>query len=104
MENVEYVTANIIKKDVLVQMDITDIQFPDDSFDAIVCNHVLEHIIDDGKAMSELFRTLRPGGWAILQVPVSQVLTNTYEDISITTMEGREKAFGQYDHRLKGTS
>ena len=98
MVNVEYVTADIFKKDVLVKMNITDIQFPDDSFDAIICNHVLEHIIDDGKAMSELYRTLRPGGWAILQVPVSQVLTNTYEDFSITTMEGREEAFGQYDH------
>lgn len=79
-------------------MDITDIRFPDDYFDEIICNHVLEHVIDDGKAMSELYRILNPGGWAILQVPISLTLKNTYEDFSITTITGREQALGQDDH------
>ena len=96
--NIDYLTADISSKNVMVEMDITDIRFPNNSFDAIICNHVLEHIIDDGKAMSELYRTLKPGGWAILQVPLSLTLKNTYEDFSITTITGREEAFGQGDH------
>ena len=94
----DYITADTASKNVMVKMDITDILFPDDSFDAIICNHVLEHIIDDGKAMSELYRTLKPGGWAIMQVPLSLTLKNTYEDFSITTIRSREEAFGQGDH------
>jgi predicted SAM-dependent methyltransferase len=96
--NIDYVTADIASETVMIKMDITDIRFPDNSFDAIICNHVLEHIIDDGKAMSELYRILKPGGWAILQVPLSLTLKNTYEDFSITTTTGREEAFGQGDH------
>jgi len=95
---VDYLTADISSKNVMVKMDITDICFPDHSFDAIICNHVLEHIIDDGKAISEFYRTLKPGGWAILQVPLSLTLKNTYEDFSIATIRGREEAFGQEDH------
>jgi predicted SAM-dependent methyltransferase len=97
-KSVDYLTADLFSTDVMVKMDITAIQFSDDYFDAIICNHVLEHIIDDGKAMSELYRILKPGGWAILQVPLSLTLKSTYEDFSISTTEGREKAFGQFDH------
>jgi SAM-dependent methyltransferase len=96
--SINYLTADISGTDVMVKMNITDIQFLDNSFDAIICNHVLEHIIDDGKAISELYRTLKLGGWAILQVPISLSLKNTYEDFSITTIKGREEAFGQSDH------
>ncbi|PZU94866.1 MAG: methyltransferase [Pseudanabaena sp.] len=96
--NLDYLTADFYVDTVMVKMDITDIQYPDNSFDAIICNHVLEHIIDDGKAMSELYRTLKPEGWAILQVPISHVLESTYEDSSIVTKQGRELAFGQDDH------
>ena len=67
-------------------------------FDGIVCNHVLEHILDDSRAMAELHRVLRPQGWAILQVPISLTLDHTYEDFSITTPVEREAAFGQHDH------
>lgn len=95
---VDYLTADLYSKDVMIKMDITNIQFPDNFFDAIICNHVLEHIIDDRKAMSELYRTLKAGGWAILQVPLSLSLEKTYEDFSITTTAGREEAFGQMDH------
>jgi SAM-dependent methyltransferase len=96
--NVDYLTADLSSKDVLIEMDITDIRFPDDSFDAIICNHVLEHVVDDRKAMMELHRVLKPEGWAILQVPISLSLDKTYEDFSITTATGREEAFGQHDH------
>jgi predicted SAM-dependent methyltransferase len=94
----DYLTADISSQHVMVEVDITQIQFPDDSFDAIICNHVLEHVVNDQKAMSELYRILKPGGWAILQVPLSTTLKRTYEDFSITSTEGREKAFGQGDH------
>lgn len=94
----DYLTADLCSNDVMVKMDITSIQFSDNSFDVIMCNHVLEHIIDDRKAMSELYRTLKGGGWAILQVPLSLSLEKTYEDSSITSTRGREEAFGQRDH------
>ncbi len=87
----------------MVKMDITKIQYPDHHFDAILCNHVLEHVDDDKRAMSELFRVLKPGGWAILQVPIALALQETYEDCSITSPTAREVAFGQSDHvRLYG--
>jgi SAM-dependent methyltransferase len=96
--NKNYLTADLYEPNVMVKMDITNIQYPDASFDIVICNHVLEHIPDDRKAMRELFRVLRPGGWGILQVPLSMKLTSTYEDPSITTDAGREQAFGQADH------
>jgi SAM-dependent methyltransferase len=80
------------------QMDITHIECSDNSFDAIICNHVLEHIPDDALAMRELYRVLKPGGFAILQVPISYTIGSTYEDFNITSPEGREAAFGQNDH------
>ncbi len=79
-------------------LDITDIPFKNNEFDIIICNHVLEHILDDKKAMTELFRVLKPDGWAILQVPISHILKTTYEDKNITTTKEREKYFGQFDH------
>lgn len=78
--------------------DLLDLKLEDDTFDWILCNHVLEHIPDDSKAMSELFRVLKPGGQAILQVPYSLVLDETFEDNTITEPREREKFFGQFDH------
>jgi len=80
------------------KIDITNINFENDYFDFIICNHVLEHIVDDQKAMRELFRVLRPKGFAILQVPISKKAKETFEDFSITSPEEREKYFGQKDH------
>jgi SAM-dependent methyltransferase len=80
------------------QIDITDINFEDNYFDFIICNHVLEHVKNDKKAINELFRVLKPGGEAILQVPISKYNKETLEDSSITTPEEREKIFGQKDH------
>ena len=80
------------------KIDITDINFENDYFDFIICNHVLEHIVDDRKAMRELFRVLRPEGFDILQVPISKKAKETFEDFSITSPEERERYFGQKDH------
>ena len=79
-------------------MDITEIDFPDNSFDFVLCSHVLEHIPDDLKAMRELFRVMKTGGWGILQVPIDLNRQTTYEDSSITSPEERKSAFGQFDH------
>jgi SAM-dependent methyltransferase len=79
-------------------LDITNLKFDDKTFDVIICNHVLEHIQEDSKAIGELYRVLKPGGWAVLQVPVSKILEKTFEDSSVTTLDEREKIFGQFDH------
>jgi len=78
--------------------DLLDLHFEEDTFDWVICNHVLEHIPNDHKAMEEILRVLKPGGKAILQVPYSPLLGKTFEDTSITSEAGREKYFGQFDH------
>ncbi|MDR1726405.1 MAG: methyltransferase domain-containing protein [Acidobacteriota bacterium] len=95
-----YITADLYNPDAMVKMDIMDIDYPDESFDAIICNHVLEHVADDQQAMREFHRVLKPGGYAILMVPVADI-DRTYEDFTITSAEGRSKAFGQCDHVRK---
>lgn len=82
----------------ILLLDITEMISQDNIYDIIICNHVLEHIPDDMKAMVEIYRVLKPGGWAILQVPISKKLQVTYEDFSITDPIEREKYFGQFDH------
>jgi len=82
----------------ITKVDITRMPFDDRSFDMILCSHVLEHIPDDALAMSELYRVMKPGGWGVFQVPIDHTMEKTYEDFSITTPEGRQKAFGQGDH------
>lgn len=96
LPHLDYLTADLNNPRVMVQMDITDIQFPDNSFDVIFCNHVLEHIPEDRIAMGELYRVLKPGGWGILTVPIH--VDQTYEDPTITEPEERLKVFGQHDH------
>ncbi len=86
----------------VMQIDITDLSLEDNSVDAIVCNHVLEHIPDERKAMKELYRVMKPKAWAILQVPYATLLKNTFEK-EVSTPEERERLFGQFDHvRLYG--
>lgn len=97
LENVDYVTGDLAPGAADEQIDITAIAKPDESFDIVLVSHVLEHVADDGQAMSEMFRVLRPGGCAILQHPVDYS-RDTYEDWSITTPEGRLRAFVQEDH------
>ncbi len=79
-------------------IDATNIQFPDNFFSCIYASHVLEHIIDDNKAISEIFRTLKKGGEFLAMVPQRLSLEITYEDFTITKPEEREKHFGQHDH------
>jgi len=81
-----------------IKADICNLPFLDNSYDVILCNHVLEHIPDDTKAMEELFRILKPGGWGILQIPQDLNRPFTFEDNSITDKKERAKIFGQYDH------
>ena len=98
LENLDYVSGDMSSKSAMVRMDITDIQFPDNSFDVILCSHVLEHVGDDGRAMRELRRILKPSGWAILQVPVDVSRERTFEDPRVTDSAERERLFGQWDH------
>ncbi len=83
---------------IIFKVDITEIPFESDYFDLILCNHVLEHIQEDKKAMSELFRVMKKGGFGIFQVPIDYSRETTYEDFSITDPKERERAFGQFDH------
>lgn len=78
--------------------DLLDLHFDEATFDWVICNHVLEHIPDDRKAMREIFRVLKPGGKALLQVPYSRQLAKTFEDDTIVSETEREKYFGQFDH------
>ena len=98
MKNLEYTSADLFSPIVDVKADIVDLPFEDNSFDIIICNHVLEHIVDDRKAMSELYRVMKSGGWGIVQVPMKNSLEKTYEDVTITDPKERQKHFGQYDH------
>jgi SAM-dependent methyltransferase len=96
LPGVDYLSIDLAEGAAMARMDVTDLALVDDSFDVIICSHVLEHVPDDRRAMRELFRVLRPGGWAILQVPI--VGDRTYEDWSVTMPEDRERVFGQRDH------
>ena len=98
MNNLSYTSADLFSPIVDVKADVLDLPFENESFDVIICNHVLEHIVDDRKAMSELHRVMKSGGWGIFQVPMKNSLEKTYEDFSITDPKERQKHFGQYDH------
>ena len=80
------------------RVDVTAIPYPDKTFDLVLCNHVLEHVADDRRAMRELRRVLKDDGVALLQVPLSLMLEDTDEDLSITDPAQRERRFGQFDH------
>lgn len=99
-----YITADLESPLAKVKMDVHNIPFDDNTFDVTFCNHVMEHVADDIKAMSELKRVLKPGGWGIIQVPFFPPLADeTYENDAITDPKEREKIFGQDDHvRLYG--
>jgi len=96
--NHEYITADIDSPIADVKADIVNLPFTDNSFDVVLCNHVLEHIQDDTKAMKELFRVMKKGGMGIFQVPQDLNRDVTFEDNSITDPKERAKIFGQYDH------
>jgi len=98
LKNLDYTSADLNSPLADVQADICDLPFGDNTFTVILCNHVLEHIKDDRKAMSELFRVMKPGGWGIFQVPQDLERAQTFQDDRITDRRERAAIFGQYDH------
>ncbi|WP_267740015.1 class I SAM-dependent methyltransferase [Myroides injenensis] len=97
-ENLNYTTTDLESPLADVKADICNLPFKDNSFDIILCNHVLEHIPDDTKAMKELYRILRPGGMGIFQIPQDLNRAITFQDDTITDPKERTLIFGQYDH------
>ena len=97
-KNLDYLTTDLYSPLADVKADICNLPFEDNVYDIVFCNHVLEHIEDDTKAMQELYRVLKPGGMGIFQIPQDLNRETTYEDFTITSPEQRKKHFGQYDH------
>ncbi|MFD1614705.1 class I SAM-dependent methyltransferase [Gelatiniphilus marinus] len=98
MKNLNYTTTDLNSPLADVKADICNLPFEDNIYDVILCNHVLEHIPDDRKAMQELYRVLKPNGMAVLQIPQDLNRAETFEDDSITDKKERAEIFGQYDH------
>lgn len=96
--NLDYTTTDLYSPLADVKADICNLPFQDNSYDLILCNHVLEHIPDDTKAMKELYRVLKPGGMGIFQIPQDLNREVTFEDDTITGQKERAAIFGQYDH------
>ena len=96
--NISYDTIDLNSPLAEIKADICDLPIENDTYDYILCNHVLEHIDDDIKAMRELYRVQKKGGIGIFQIPIDVERKNTFEDPSITSPKQRNKIFGQYDH------
>ena len=94
-----YVTADLESPLAQIHFDIRSIPLPDESFDVVICNHIMEHIDDDHKAMGEVLRVMKHGGWGVILSPVDRSRAVTFEDDSITDPQERSRIFGQYDHR-----
>ena len=92
-----YETADLMQAGVTHKVDITDTKLPDAHYDVVMANHVLEHIPDDRAAMREMFRLLKPGGLALLTVPINPTRP-TYEDPSVTGRPERWAHFSAHDH------
>lgn len=98
MENLQYTAVDLYARPHMdVQMNLAAVPFRSDTFDALICIHVLEHVKDDRHAIQELYRMVKPGGWAFISVPI-RFDQPTYEDPTITTAEGRRQAFGERSH------
>jgi SAM-dependent methyltransferase len=98
MTNLKYVAGDIkARANITVRFDVAALPFANEAFDAAICIHVLEHVVRDREGMSEIHRVLRPGGWALISVPV-RLDQPTYEDWSVTSPEDRLREFGETDH------
>ena len=98
-QRVSYRSADLLREDVDDRVDLTDMAiYPDASVDAFICSHILEHIPDDKRAMRELYRFLKSGGWGILMVPILLTINHTYEDPTKVTEAERMQHFGLEDH------
>ena len=98
MTNLNYITTDLNSPLAEVKADICNLPFKDNEFDVILCNHVLEHIPDDTKAMQELYRVMKGGGMGVFQIPQDLNRESTFEDNTIIDKNERAKVFGQYDH------
>jgi ubiquinone/menaquinone biosynthesis C-methylase UbiE len=98
MKNLDYTTADLNSPLADIKLDVQAMQLPDNTYDVVFCNHVLEHVPDDHKALTEILRVLKPGGMAIMQVPMNPAWEKTLEDPTITDPKERHRLFGQYDH------
>jgi SAM-dependent methyltransferase len=98
LENLDYSTADLESPLADYKCDVQKMPFKENAYDIVICNHVLEHVPDDKKAMKEIYRILKPGGFAILQVPITLSRPDTFEDNNITDPKKRTEIFGQYDH------
>ena len=92
-----YRTSDFASTTADLRLDLENIALPDQSEDVIIASHILEHV-DDGKALREIFRVLKPGGCLVAMIPIIEGWENTYEDPTKTTEAERERYFGQYDH------
>ena len=96
--NIDYTTTDLFSPLADIKADICNLPFEDNTYDILFCNHVLEHIPDDTKAMQELYRVLKPGGMGIFQIPQDLSRATTFSDNTIIDQKERAKIFGQYDH------
>ena len=94
-----YVTADLESPLADIHFDVQQIPLEDESFDCVICNHIMEHVEDDGKALGEIYRIMRRGGWGVILSPVELEREKTFEDDTITDRAERTRIFGQYDHR-----
>ncbi len=95
--NISYVSTDLFSDSVMITMDTCDILFKDNVFEVILCSYVLDHVFRDQQAISELYRVLKPGGWALLAVPISRTLINPCELPTTANKEERLKSFGDGD-------
>ena len=95
----DYVTADLESPLADLHFDIQHIPLEDESFDVVICNHIMEHVEDDRLAMREILRIMRKGGWGVILSPVDLQRETTFEDDTITDEAERTRIFGQYDHR-----
>lgn len=94
-----YITADLESPLAQLHFDVQQIPLEDQYAEVIICNHIMEHVTDDGQALRELYRVMRNGGWGIILSPVGLTRAETYEDDSIIDPAERTRIFGQYDHR-----